>query len=44
MTPNQFEAEQLTGLSIQSEQDALAACAQLHQRGPHTVVRRAAWD
>ncbi|PRW45098.1 ammonium transporter [Chlorella sorokiniana] len=38
MTPNQFEAEQLTGMSIRSEDDALAACAQLHQRGPHTVV------
>jgi len=40
MTPNQYEAEQLTGLSIRSEEDALAACAQLHQRGPPTVVRR----
>ncbi|KAI7837973.1 hypothetical protein COHA_008276 [Chlorella ohadii] len=38
MTPNQYEAEQLTGLSIRSEEDALAACAQLHQRGPPTVV------
>lgn len=38
MTPNQFEAEQLTGRQIGSEADALAACAALHTRGPHTVV------
>lgn len=35
----QFEAELLTGLTIASEADALAACAALHARGPHTVVR-----
>jgi pyridoxine kinase len=38
LTPNQFEAEQLTGLSIASEADALAACRLLHARGPNTVV------
>lgn len=38
LTPNQFEAEQLTGQRIGSEADALAACAALHARGPHTVV------
>lgn len=38
MTPNQFEAEQLTGLTIASEEDALQACRLLHERGPHTVV------
>lgn len=41
LTPNQFEAEQLTGQRIGSEADALAACAALHARGPHTVVRTA---
>lgn len=38
LTPNQFEAEQLTGCAIGSEDDALAACGTLHARGPHTVV------
>ncbi|KAL4448371.1 hypothetical protein ABPG75_005590 [Micractinium tetrahymenae] len=38
LTPNQLETEQLTGRSIGSEADALAACAALHVRGPHTVV------
>jgi hypothetical protein len=38
LTPNQFEAEQLTGRAIASEADALAACRLLHERGPHTVV------
>lgn len=38
LTPNQFEAELLTGLRIASEAEALAACAALHARGPHTVV------
>ncbi|EFN56196.1 hypothetical protein CHLNCDRAFT_56126 [Chlorella variabilis] len=38
ITPNQFEAEQLTGLAIGSERDALEACSALHARGPHTVV------
>ena len=38
LTPNQFEAELLTGRGIASEADALAACAQLHALGPHTLV------
>ncbi|KAK9817057.1 hypothetical protein WJX72_008930 [[Myrmecia] bisecta] len=38
MTPNQFEAEQLTGLTIRTEADALQACQALHDRGPSTVV------
>jgi pyridoxine kinase len=38
MTPNQFEAEMLTGVQILSESDALRACQALHARGPHTVV------
>ncbi len=39
MTPNQFEAEQLVGQRIITEEDALAACQTLHSRGPSTVVR-----
>lgn len=39
ITPNQFEAEKLMGRQIRTEQDALAACQELHNRGPHTVVR-----
>ena len=39
LTPNQFEAERLTGRAIASEADALAACRLLHARGPATVVR-----
>lgn len=38
LTPNQFEAELLTGMKICSVQDALAACRMLHDRGPQTVV------
>ena len=38
MTPNQFEAEQLVGQRIITEEDALAACQTLHDRGPSTVV------
>lgn len=39
LTPNQFEAEQLTGMPLRSARDALAACRALHARGPHTVAR-----
>ena len=38
ITPNQFEAEQLTGASVQTEQEALQACNTLLDRGPKTVV------
>lgn len=38
LTPNQYEAELLTGMKISSEADALAACQALHARGPRTVV------
>ncbi|KAI8018913.1 Pyridoxal kinase [Camellia lanceoleosa] len=38
LTPNQFEAEQLTGLRIVSEQDGLEACNILHAAGPPKVV------
>ena len=38
LTPNQFEAELITGIKIESERDAVRACEALHQRGPHTVV------
>ncbi len=38
MTPNQLEAERLTGRKIVTEQDALAACDVLHASGVGTVV------
>lgn len=38
ITPNQFEAELLCGLTIHSETEALAACKALHHKGPHTVI------
>jgi pyridoxine kinase len=37
ITPNQFEVEQLTGIDIQSMDDALKACAVLHDMGPGLV-------
>ena len=39
LTPNQFEAERLTGREIKTEADALAVCRALHAQGPATVVR-----
>ncbi|XP_058087323.1 pyridoxal kinase isoform X2 [Magnolia sinica] len=38
LTPNQFEAEQLTGFRINSESDGLKACNLLHATGPSKVV------
>ncbi|XP_059671078.1 pyridoxal kinase [Cornus florida] len=38
LTPNQFEAEQLTGFRIGSEQDGREACNILHTAGPSKVV------
>jgi pyridoxine kinase len=39
MTPNQFEAQLLSGMeSITTLEDASKACEILHNRGPHTVV------
>lgn len=38
LTPNQFEAEMLTGIKIQNESDAQRACLLLHAHGPRTVV------
>lgn len=38
LTPNQFEAELLTGLAIRRTNDAIAVCKALHEKGPHTVV------
>lgn len=38
LTPNQFEAEQLTGFGITSERDGLEACNVLHAAGPSKVV------
>lgn len=37
LTPNQFEVEQLTGIHIKSMDDALKACAVLHDMGPGLV-------
>ena len=39
LTPNQYEAELLTGVKINSKQSALQACQALHDRGVATVVR-----
>ena len=38
VTPNQFEAEQLTQRAVRTAADALAACDALHALGPPTVV------
>uniref|UniRef100_A0A4W4FF72 Pyridoxal kinase n=1 Tax=Electrophorus electricus TaxID=8005 RepID=A0A4W4FF72_ELEEL len=38
ITPNQFEAELLTGKKISTEKDAVEAIDLLHAMGPHTVV------
>lgn len=38
VTPNQFEAEELTGYSIKTEADALQACNRIHFAGPSKVV------
>ncbi|KAM8856967.1 pyridoxal kinase-like [Synchiropus picturatus] len=38
LTPNQFEAELLTGRKINTEDDAVEVMELLHKMGPHTVV------
>ncbi|XP_056610174.1 pyridoxal (pyridoxine, vitamin B6) kinase a isoform X2 [Triplophysa dalaica] len=38
ITPNQFEAELLTGRTISTEKDAVEVMNLLHSKGPHTVV------
>jgi len=38
ITPNQFEVEQLTGIRIQSFNDAKLACKALHSMGPRLVI------
>ena len=38
LTPNQFEAELLTGITIDSKSSALQACQSLHKRGIATTV------
>jgi pyridoxine kinase len=38
ITPNQFEVEQLTGISIRSHDDAKLACLTLHNMGPALVI------
>ncbi|CAD7949497.1 unnamed protein product [Amoebophrya sp. A120] len=37
LTPNQFECEQLTGMKIETLQDACACCDRLHELGPPHV-------
>lgn len=37
VTPNQFEVEQLTGISVKTIEDAQAACQKLHTMGPKLV-------
>jgi pyridoxine kinase len=38
LTPNQFEAQLLSGVTIEGMADALHACAVLHAKGPELVV------
>lgn len=38
ITPNQFEAELITGLTIESQEDALEAIRALHSLGPSVVL------
>lgn len=38
LTPNQYEAELLSGVKITSKQTALDACQVLHEHGTQTVV------
>lgn len=38
ITPNQFEAELLSGITITTESDAMRAISLLHEKGPTTVV------
>ncbi|CAB9526229.1 Pyridoxal kinase [Seminavis robusta] len=38
VTPNQFEAEQLTGMTLNSVDDVKVACKALHDIGPSLVV------
>lgn len=42
ITPNQYEAELLSGRTIKTQQDAVEVCRALRKRGPTTVVR-ACW-
>lgn len=37
VTPNQFETEQLTGIKVESIDDAREACEALHEMGPSVV-------
>lgn len=38
ITPNQFELEYLSGMTIDSLDDARAACRKLHDNGPGTIL------
>ena len=37
VTPNQFETEQLTGIKVETTEDARKACEALHEMGPSVV-------
>ncbi len=37
ITPNQIEAELLTGIAIRTEVDVIEALKRLHKQGPHVV-------
>lgn len=38
VTPNAFEAQQLTGIEVHTAADAVQACDAIHEMGPSTVV------
>lgn len=38
VTPNAFEAQQLTGTEVHTAEDAVRACDAIHKMGPSTVV------
>lgn len=38
VTPNAFEAQQLTGIEVETTADAIQACQAIHNMGPSTVV------
>lgn len=42
VTPNQFETEQLTGIKVETTEDARRACEALHEMGPSVVFMTSA--